>query len=59
MVTPTYTDVLLQIAIMLEPRAKPASAPVFNQKTRGKASLIQLSRSVHVRTYRTEVGRGI
>ena len=33
MVTPTFTDVLLQIAIMLESRAKPASPPVFNHKT--------------------------
>ena len=52
MVTPTYTVVLLQIAIMLEPRAKPASPPVFNHKTRAKASLSQPSRSVHVRTCR-------
>ena len=33
MVTPTFTDVLLQIAIMLESRAKQASPPVFNHKT--------------------------
>ena len=41
MVTTTYTVVLLQLAILLDPRAKPASPPVFNHKTRAKASGIK------------------
>ena len=32
MVTPTYTVVLLELAILLDPKAKPASPPVFNHK---------------------------
>ena len=46
MVTPTYTVVLLQIAIMLKPRAKPESPPVFNHKTRANAS----AQSIRTRT---------
>ena len=42
MVTPTYTEVLLQIAIILESRAKPASLLVFNQKRRVGQSRRQL-----------------
>ena len=32
MVTPTCTVVLLELAILLDPKAKPASPPVFNHK---------------------------
>ena len=42
MVTPTYTEVLLQIAIILESIAKPASPLVFNQKRRVGQSRRQL-----------------
>ena len=44
-VTPTYTVVLLELAILLDPKAKPASPPVFNHKRRAKAARhgVQLS----------------
>ena len=51
METPTYTEVLLQIAVMLESKAKPASPLVFNLKTRVGQSRRQLLISSPLQTH--------